>query len=242
MKGKIKIGWLVASVVMAFVLGAVASMVIFNKKDYTATEIYNKTFNSVVEVKAYTNVEECGYGSAVCFSRFGYFLTNAHILTNPSSPSGDAFGYVQIRFPDMEMYEEAKIVSIDKDKDLAIIKYSGEHELNALKIKEDYKTGDVCYALGNAQNYGVSITEGIISKKQTTVKLNNKETNAIQCDLTIAEGNSGGALLNKNGDLIGITTFRTKDGFNNVVYGFCFAIEANTIINYISEHMVVVKD
>ena len=65
------------------------------------------------------------------------------------------------------------------------------------------------------------------------VELDGLTRNVIQCDLTIAAGNSGGALLNDNGELIGITTFRTKDMSGNVIYGIVYCIPVNTVLGYI---------
>ena len=206
MKGKINIGRKILCVAIALIMCGLA-IILFTKKDYTATQVYAKTFNGVVEVKAYSNIDECGYGSAVCFSSLGYFITNAHILLDGSTIEQEPFKVVQIRFPDSEAYEDAKIINIDKEKDLAIIYYSGNHKLNPLKLETRFNTGDVCYAVGNGQNYGISITSGIISKKETTIIMHKKTTTAIQCDVNIAEGNSGGALINGRGKLIGITTF-----------------------------------
>lgn len=56
----------------------------------------------------------------------------------------------------------------------------------------------------------------------------------IQCDLTIAQGNSGGALLDKKGRLVGITTFRTKDNSGNVIYGIVYCIPINIVLNNIN--------
>ncbi len=66
--------------------------------------------------------------------------------------------------------------------------------------------------------------------------IDGKTVAAIQCDINITEGNSGGALLNKNGELVGVTTFRLKDSKNNVVYGISFSIPIKTIKNFINSN------
>ena len=59
--------------------------------------------------------------------------------------------------------------------------------------------------------------------------------NVIQCDLVINEGNSGGALLNERGELIGITTFRLKDSADEIIYGIAFSIPVNLVLSYLNE-------
>ncbi|MBR7135826.1 MAG: trypsin-like peptidase domain-containing protein [Clostridia bacterium] len=77
------------------------------------------------------------------------------------------------------------------------------------------------------------LTEGVVSNSNVEVELEKVKRQVIQCDITIAEGNSGGALLNENGEIVGLTTFRLKDASNNVIYGIAYCIPANTILEYI---------
>lgn len=101
--------------------------------------------------------------------------------------------------------------------------------------KYNYSYGDKVYAIGNTSNYGIGISEGIISVPEVNVKYDNISRLVIQADINISFGNSGGALLNSKGQLIGITTFRTKDNYGNVNYGFTYSIPLKTIIRFIGE-------
>ena len=82
-------------------------------------------------------------------------------------------------------------------------------------------------------NYGISMTSGYISIPHINVSYNEKIRNVIQCDLTISDGNSGGALVDSKGKLIGLTTFRLKDASNNVIYGISYSIPVSAIMEYI---------
>ena len=84
-------------------------------------------------------------------------------------------------------------------------------------------------------NYGISISQGIVSMPKVIIDYNEKDKEMIQADINISEGNSGGALLNQNGKLIGITTFRTKDQNGNIIYGNAFAIPINDVVLYIKK-------
>ena len=68
------------------------------------------------------------------------------------------------------------------------------------------------------------------------VTYNETTRNVIQCDLTISDGNSGGALVDSKGKLIGLTTFRLKDQSNNIIYGISYCIPINTVMEYIENN------
>jgi serine protease Do len=194
------------------------------RKQIIAEDIYTANLNCIVELKA-SKENTNSYGSAVCVGK-DIFVTNAHIVIG--------FDTVQIRFATSENYIDGIIEKIDEQKDLAIIKVE---KTNAKSVKMANNTpneGKKVYAIGNAQNYGISIIEGIISQKELTVTADGKTITAIQCALNITDGNSGGALFNEYGELIGITTFRLKDSHNNVIYGISFAIPASVIKEFIS--------
>lgn len=93
--------------------------------------------------------------------------------------------------------------------------------------------GQDVYAIGNAMNYGISITKGIVSTPMVNIEYDGNVREVIQSDLVIASGNSGGALIDKNGKLVGITSFRTKDNIGNVVYGYAYSIPIEKVIEYI---------
>ena len=77
------------------------------------------------------------------------------------------------------------------------------------------------------------MSEGIVGCPLININYNDTTRSVIQCSITIAEGNSGGALVNDNGNLIGITTFRTKDSSGNPIYGIAYCIPINTVLEYI---------
>lgn len=233
--------YLLSLVVIVFIIGVLTPFVSRKLNEtLTADEVYKNTFGSVVEIKAVTGEDE-SYGSAVCVSNDGKFLTNAHVVAYSTKNESfetitKTFDHYFIRFPDCENFEEVTLEKFDINKDLAIVKLNNiNRKLNVLKISTTYETGEKCYAVGNLQNYGVSISEGVISKKAVNIENNGRIINAIQCDLTITEGNSGGALISKCGELIGITTFRTKDLSGKIIYGMSFSIPSNVVLEFIGK-------
>lgn len=198
------------------------------------SQIYKDALLSIVEVKAVTESVGESFGTAE-FVGDGKLITNAHVVTYKKLGETFAFDNIYIRFASETDYHAVEIVKYDTDKDLAVLKSTDvSHDTLEIDRECDYKTGDEVYAIGNLNNIGISFTEGVISNKKINVEHNAYTREVIQCDLTIAEGNSGGALLNKQGQLIGITTFRLRDTSNNVIYGISYCIPANVVWEYIS--------
>lgn len=187
-----------------------------------ATDIYDECIYNVVEVKAESeNIGE-SYGTGEIISSDGKILTNAHVVTYTRLSVVNEFENYYIRFSYEDDYREVALEKYDSDLDMAVLQIIEYSELTLKPIvcgnSEVLKSGDKVYAVGNASNYGIGIFEGLISIPLITVDIDGLTRNVTQCDLTIAAGNSGGALLNDKGELIGITTFRTKDTSGNVIY------------------------
>lgn len=205
-----------------------------NKQPKSANEIFNENLNSIVEVKAYKESIGESYGTAVCIKNDGTFVTNAHVVTYTQSGETFEFDNFYIRFGFENDYREISLLKYDIEKDIAVLKIDERVPIKAISTnKKKLKFGDKVYAIGNGSNYGLAITQGIISMPEVNIEYDGKVRNVIQCDITISAGNSGGALLDKNGKLVGITTFRTKDNLGNVVYGIAYSISINTILTYI---------
>lgn len=161
----------------------------------------------------------------------GLLITNAHVISYTSLGETKTFDSYQIRFATKEYYQSATLVKYDSEIDLAILKIDDENiKYHSIEFaKDNYSYGDKVYAIGNTSNYGIGISEGIISVPLVNVKYDDISRLVIQADIDILSGNSGGTLLNDKGQLIGITTFRTKDNQGNVNYGFTYSIPLKTI-------------
>lgn len=203
----------------------------------TANKIYNDCICNVVEVKAKSeNVGE-SFGTGEIISADGKIVTNSHVVTYTRLSVINEFEKYYIRFVFEDDYRTATLERYDSNSDIAILQLTDYSDITLKTIKmgnsDELKSGDKIYAVGNASNYGVGIFEGIVSIPLITVELDGLTRNVIQCDLTIAAGNSGGALINEKGEMVGITTFRTKDMSGNVIYGIVYCIPINTVLDYI---------
>lgn len=137
-------------------------------------------------------------GSGVIASRDGHILTNNHVIENAER--------IQVSLADGR-FSPALLVGTDPATDLAVIKIQLDNLTPAkVPINLDSRVGDIVFAIGNPHGLGQSVSMGIISgKERNRLGLNTFES-FIQTDAAINAGNSGGALINTRGELVGINT------------------------------------
>ena len=183
-----------------------------------------KNVDSIFDKK--TNQIKTSLGSGVLFSSDGYILTNQHVI-------GDRNINVIVELSDGRKIN-AKIVGIDKGTDLAVLKANlGDEAYPSIEIEDSDKVqiGDVVLAIGNPYGLGQSVSMGIISA--TGREYENPYSNYLQTDASINKGNSGGALIDLNGRLIGINTIiRSSSGGSE---GIGLAIPSSVALNVISD-------
>ena len=208
-------------------------------KPLSASGIFNSCKASILEIKAETDDVGISYGTAELISTDGTMITNAHIVTYSKLGGTLAFENISVRFIDEEGFREVELIKYDTDLDIAVLKLVNvDRKITPIKVGDDSKlqAGDDVYAIGNLSNYGLSISKGIVAVSHINVTYNETTRNVIQCDLTISDGNSGGALVDSKGKLIGLTTFRLKDQSNNIIYGISYCIPINTVMEYIENN------
>ncbi len=152
----------------------------------------------------------------------GYVVTNNHVVDNATK--------IQVQLSDGRRYD-AKVIGKDPQSDIALIQLQDAKNLTAIKIanSDDLRVGDYTVAIGNPYGLGETVTSGIVSALgRSGLNVENYE-NFIQTDAAINRGNSGGALVNLNGELIGINTaILAPDGGN---IGIGFAIPSSMVKN-----------
>ena len=197
-----------------------------NNKEKDSIDIYNSSLSSVVELKVIIEDIE-NYGSATCINNDRLFVTNAHIFNNKEISICNAY----IRYATEDDYVNVNIINIDYDKDIAYLKDNNSKLYKSLNYTYNYSTGEKVYTVGNTSNQGISIASGIISNSSVLVNTGSFSMNMIATDAFFAEGNSGGALLNEEGKLLGITTLRLKDKYGNIIYGIGYVIPIKVVID-----------
>lgn len=174
-------------------------------------------------------------GSGVIISSDGYILTNNHVVNSASTSSSSYYEIEKATKVTVKLYNddtkyEAKIIGTDEQTDLAVIKIE-KTDLTAATLgdSDSVQVGEFCMAVGNALGLGDTVTSGIVSavNREVTDSDNNTYT-AIQTDAAINSGNSGGALVNSKGEVIGINTLKIS---GTGVEGVGFAIPINSTKN-----------
>jgi Do/DeqQ family serine protease len=164
---------------------------------------------------------ERGVGSGVIVSANGSILTNFHVVEGAEK--------ITVQLIDNKTYE-AKVVGTDQPSDLAVLKIEGENFpfLN-LGNSDNVRVGDIVLAIGNPLGIGQTVTAGIISAKGRRTGLSDGSSfqDFLQTDAPINRGNSGGALVNITGELIGINSQIISDSGGGGNIGIGFSIPSN---------------
>ena len=179
-------------------------------------EIVKKVSGSVVGISASIS-SQTATGTGVIMKENGYIITNAHVVSGASNLS--------VVFTDEDKTSmPAELIGIDSQTDLAVIKIDKKGLTPAEFGKSsDLQVGEIAIAIGNPLGFELagSVTSGIISALDRTLTIEDQEMNLIQTDASINSGNSGGALVNAYGQVIGITSAKVNSAYGE---GLGFAI------------------
>ena len=194
-------------------------------------DIYKKVNPSVVSVIS-TTAEGTGSGSGVIMSKDGYIITNNHVVDGAQS--------VSVQLSDGTSLD-AEIIGTDEQTDLAVIKVTPTSDLTAAEFgdSDELEPGEYAYAIGSpgGVQFANTITGGRISAINRDLTVNDRVMTLIQTDASINNGNSGGALINKYGQVVGITSAKLSgNAFGSAtVEGMGFAIPTNTAKDIVDE-------
>lgn len=202
------------------------------------SEAAEKTIDAVVHVKNKTVTEGpvsitdffygrsrqremVGFGSGVIISPDGYIVTNNHVIANATQ--------LEVRLNNNKVYE-AELIGSDPKTDIALLKIEVEEEEGLPYVvfadSDAVKIGEWVLAVGNPFNLTSTVTAGIVSAKARSFnEFDGNPQSFIQTDAAVNRGNSGGALVNINGELVGINTAITSETGSYV--GYAFAVPSN---------------
>jgi len=171
---------------------------------------------------------QVGTGSGVIISPMGYIITNNHVIKNADK--------ISITLNNNKSYM-AELIGTDESTDIALLKIETDEDLPFMAFgdSDNAKIGEWVLAVGNPFNLTSTVTAGIISAKSRDLSGKNLQS-FIQTDAAVNPGNSGGALVNTNGDLIGINTAISSQTGSYI--GYSFAVPSNIarkIVNDIME-------
>jgi len=210
------------------------------------TEAADKTIHSVVHVKnvSYRTTsnpfleyyygyrggqqqEQIGTGSGVIISEDGYIVTNNHVIKDASE--------IEITLNNKKSYK-AKLIGTDSKMDIALLKIDTDEKLpyTVFANSDNVKIGEWVLAVGNPYNLTSTVTAGIVSAKARNLDTSGIQS-FIQTDAAVNPGNSGGALVNTHGELIGINTMISS--MTGSYVGYSFAVPSNIARKIIEDIM-----
>lgn len=207
-------------------------------KPLTTEEIVELVLPSLVEVKC--SGDKVSNGTGIIISSDGYIITNAHIITLEKgilAKTYELYHEIIIRFPGNTNEYEIEVIDYNLELDLALLKVLGDNiNLTPMDFVDNtkLKMGEDAIVMGNALSMGISVTTGVISHPLRMVNNNNY----IQTDAATNSGNSGGALINREGLVSGMITVKAAErvGLLGSMYheGITFAIPSSVIVEYIN--------
>ena len=210
------------------------------------TEAAEKTIHTVVHVKNVTRTtvsnpileyfygyrggqsqEQVGTGSGVIISEDGYIVTNNHVIKDASE--------IEITLNNKKSYK-ARLIGTDSKMDIALLKIDADEKLpyTVFANSDSVKVGEWVIAVGNPYNLTSTVTAGIVSAKARNLDTTGIQS-FIQTDAAVNPGNSGGALVNTRGELIGINTMISS--MTGSYVGYSFAIPSNNARKIIEDLM-----
>ena len=200
---------------------------------------YKTTSNSLFSFGTPTTSEATATGSGIIISDDGYIVTNNHVVD--SSSSNSSYSYysisdatsVKVKLYGSDETYDAKIVGKDSQTDLAVLKIE-KTGLTAAEFADSDQAvvGEFAMAVGSPLGLDTTVTTGIISAVNREVESDGTKYVCIQTDAAINAGNSGGALVNSEGKVIGINTLKLS---GSGVEGIGFAIPINSTLDVISQ-------
>jgi len=171
--------------------------------------------------------EQVGTGSGVIISQDGYIVTNNHVIQDASD--------LEVTLNNKKVYK-AKVVGTDSKMDIALLKIDADEKLpyTTFANSDNVKVGEWVLAIGNPYNLNSTVTAGIVSAKARNLGEGSIQS-FIQTDAAVNPGNSGGALVNTNGELVGINTMISSQTGSYV--GYSFAVPSNVTRKIVEDIM-----
>lgn len=196
-----------------------------NKSIYTTRNPMEEIFYGRSSLKKHIQI---GMGSGVIISEDGYIITNNHVI--------DKAAEIEITLNDKQTYK-ARLIGTDVANDIALIKIDATNlPYVPFADSDEVKVGEWVLAVGNPFNLTATVTAGIVSAKGRDVRGSNYKTESyIQTDAVVNPGNSGGALVNTRGELIGINTMISSTTGSYI--GYPFAVPSNIAKKVIEDIM-----
>jgi serine protease Do len=196
-------------------------------KNVSVRTVYNPIMEYFYGSRGGQQQEQIGTGSGVIISEDGYIVTNNHVIKDATE--------LEVTLNNNKVYK-AKLVGTDSKMDIALLKIDADGKLpySTFADSDQVKVGEWVLAVGNPYNLNSTVTAGIVSAKARNLDARGIQS-FIQTDAAVNPGNSGGALVNTRGELIGINTMISSP--TGSYAGYSFAVPSNITRKIIEDIM-----
>jgi serine protease Do len=196
-------------------------------KNVSVRTVYNPILEYFYGTRGGQQQEQVGTGSGVIISEDGYIVTNNHVIKDATE--------LEVTLNNNKSYK-AKLIGTDSKMDIALLKIDADEKLpySAFADSDAVKVGEWVLAVGNPYNLNSTVTAGIVSAKARNLDTRGIQS-FIQTDAAVNPGNSGGALVNTRGELIGINTMISSP--TGSYAGYSFAVPSNITRKIIEDLM-----
>ncbi len=189
---------------------------------------YQKGINGTVTITIFDDGLELGTGTGFAVNHNGIkIMTNAHVVMED-----EELTYEDIRLRDIKGNEcQAEVLYVDVKNDIAeLLMLSENLDINALKISTSALAyGQKIFTASNARDYGISVQEGIVSIPSIIINSNGTEKLSIQTTIPLNKGSSGAPLIDEEGNIVGMMSFRMRDETGNLVQGLSYAVPSSLL-------------
>ena len=196
-------------------------------KNVSTRTVYNPIMEFFYGSRGGQQQEQIGTGSGVIISQDGYIVTNNHVIKDANE--------LEVTLNNKKVYK-AKLIGTDSKMDIALLKIDADEKLpfSIFADSDQVRVGEWVLAVGNPYNLTSTVTAGIVSAKARNLDTKGIQS-FIQTDAAVNPGNSGGALVNTRGELIGINTMISSQTGSYV--GYSFAVPSNITRKIIEDLM-----
>lgn len=228
---KVIVGMLI--VINVLLLGSIFE----NTSNSVSDREINKAFSATVEITVVSVNDESYHGTGFVVDKDGLIVTNKHVVVN--NQTLEVYNEIYVFFPSTNIQYSATLVYQSEIDDIAILDIDCDDEFEKLDLatSNEVHLGDSIYCVGNVQGTGLAVYFGNIASNIRLVEYDDKQVEAIQMDLEIYPGMSGGPILNTEGKVVGIATFRLIEQGSTPAEGMNFALPLETIQNNLDEYL-----
>lgn len=201
-------------------------------------EVLERVRPYCVEITCFNDGKPVSQGSG-CVIADGLILTNAHVVSVISDKKLNVFSDISINFDakyDRRRYR-AEVAALEPDEDVALCVFKGESpviggEPPSMVSAHGVGVGREVFTVGNGLGRGLGVSKGVISRDLETDAYGHSEV--LRTDMSVNPGNSGGALFDFNGNILGMMTFVATQRDNSLAYGMSYAVTSDTVMKIIA--------